>query len=165
MKIKLRIILDTDEDVLRDVELNATHGLTDLHNLVIDAFQLEKGELASFFSSNDDWEQGEEIGIVELSISGSDTTRTMSEFTIADFLTDTGDRMLYVYDYLNLWTFFIEVLSSEKGEINAPAILASVGERPTAAPEKEMKSENLDDGFNEDSDNFEEEDFDDANWY
>ncbi len=165
MKIKLRIILDTDEDVLRDVELNAAHGLIDLHHLIIDAFQLERGELASFFSSNEDWEQGEEIGIVELSISGSDTTRTMSEFTVSEFLTDTGDRMLYVYDYLNLWTFFIEVLSSEKGEVTIPAVLASIGERPKSAPEKEMKADSHEDDFDEDSDDFDEDDYNEADWY
>jgi hypothetical protein len=164
MSLKLRIILDTEEDVLRDVQVNESDPLTDLHELIVKAFQLEPGELASFFKSNDDWDQGEEIGILELSLTGSDTTRVMSDFTLADILNEAGDKMLYVYDYLNLWTFFIDVLSVETEDISESRLLASVGERPKEAPAKEMDAQEDNDPFSSEDDG-ETDTFDDSEWY
>jgi hypothetical protein len=167
MKLKLRIILDAEEDVIRDVEMDSNMGLLDLHEQILHTFSLEKGELASFFDSNEDWEQGEEIGMLELSLTGSDTTRTMEQFTLGDFLAEEGHKMLYVYDYLNLWTFFVETLSAEEGSVQTPRLLASVGERPKEAPNKEMRAENFEeDSLDEDFLNdFEEDDFDESDFY
>lgn len=162
MILKLRVILDTEEDVIRDLEMDSNSGLQDLHELIINAFALYKGELASFFNSNENWDQGEEIGMLELSLTGSDTTRTMDEFRLKDFFVQKGDKMLYVYDYLKLWTFFVEVIDIQEGDSSQGRLLASVGNRPKEAPNKEMRAETFDDlfddEFNPEDENFEDED-------
>ncbi len=167
MKVKLRIILDAEEDVIRDLEIDSSKGLPDLHHSIVNAFDLEEGELASFFKSNHDWEQGEEIGMVELSITGRDTTRTMNQFILKDLFTAEGDKMLYVYDYFNLWTFFIEMIGSEEGEAGQTRILASVGERPKEAPEKEMQALSFEEDKPDDEalNGFDEDDFDEEDTF
>lgn len=166
MKLKLRVILDTEEDVIRDLEMNSSMNLIELHEQIVAAFKLDKGELASFFDSNEDWEQGEEIGMLELSLTESDTTRTMDQFMLSDFFSEEGHKMLYVYDYLKLWTFFVEALSLEEGDIAIPRILASVGERPKEAPGKEMKAESFDDPLDEEfPDDLDIDDFDENDFY
>ncbi|MGB0879673.1 MAG: hypothetical protein ACPGTO_03820, partial [Polaribacter sp.] len=53
-------------------------------------------------------------------------------------------KLIYVYDFLNMWTFYVEVveISSEvKNDIQKTIL--SVGEIPAEAPEKEFKADDL----------------------
>ena len=47
--LRLRVILDTEEDVFRDIEIETDAPLMHLHFAVLDAFGWEAGEMASFF--------------------------------------------------------------------------------------------------------------------
>jgi len=55
-----------------------------------------------------------------------------------------GDKLIYVYDFMAMWTFFVELSeisnSTEKG---LPIIALSFGNTPDEAPEKEFTSESL----------------------
>ena len=48
MIYRFRIILDTHEDVFRDLEIEAEANLEDFHNAITQAFGFEGGEMASF---------------------------------------------------------------------------------------------------------------------
>lgn len=160
----LRVILDSEEDVVRDIEINSHSLLTELHAIILKAFNLEEGEMASFYLSNDDWEQGEEISLVDFG-GLNDRGRQMHEARIIDTLTDKGSKMIYVYDFFNLWTFFIEVMSVDnKSTQNEARYVKVAGERPENAPPKEMESEGAEeeDIFGEDND-FEKDDYWDEN--
>lgn len=139
---RLRVVLDAEEDVVRDIEISGSTPLTRLHDIILQAFDLEKGEMASFYLSNDEWHQGEEISLLDL---GHDQDRQMHEHHIEDTLPRKGSKMIYVYDFLNLWTFFIEVTNKEKTEVERaePTFVKITGERPEEAPPKEMEGEDL----------------------
>ena len=51
MIYRIRIILDCDEDVIRDIEIHENCSFEELHLLIIKYFNLEKGEMASFYIS------------------------------------------------------------------------------------------------------------------
>ncbi|MGB0178209.1 MAG: IS1096 element passenger TnpR family protein, partial [Owenweeksia sp.] len=105
MNYRVRIVLDTDEDVIRDIELNGDAKLNTLHESIIKAFKLYKGEMASFFISNQLWEQGAEISLVNFGNSAH--SGLMAQKSVSEVMPEKGDRMIYVYDFLNLWTFFL----------------------------------------------------------
>ena len=69
MIYRFRIILDndTDEDIFRDLEIRETDTLEDLHNIITQSFGFDGTEMASFYISNDTWDQGEEISLFDLS--------------------------------------------------------------------------------------------------
>ena len=63
MIYRFRIILDTHEDVFRDIEIEANASLEDFHNAITQAFGFDGQEMASFYTSNDLWEEGDEISL------------------------------------------------------------------------------------------------------
>ena len=50
MIYRIRVILDVDDDVLRDIEISSTSTLEDLHNAIIQSFGFLGNEMASFMN-------------------------------------------------------------------------------------------------------------------
>ena len=52
MIYRIRIILDVEEDVLRDIEIEATATLEELHLAITQSFCVLGNEMASFYESD-----------------------------------------------------------------------------------------------------------------
>lgn len=141
MIYKIRIIADTKKDVIRDVAINADDNLEDLHNVITNAFGFSGSEMAAFYLSDDDWSQGMEIPLFDMA--NADGAAQMDKFVLQDVLTEEAHRMLYVYDFLSMWTFYVELVAVlDQGEISElPTLLLSVGVLPEKAPEKQFTSQ------------------------
>ncbi len=148
MAYKIRVILDVEGDVFRDIIVDDFVNLEDLHFTISKSFGFKGQEMASFYLSDQNWEQGEEIPLFDMSEDGS--APCMKKSILKDVLKFEEDKLIYVYDFFNMWTFYIELsdvnYSSEK-ETETPFILLSFGEAPEEAPEKEFTSEATDDEF------------------
>ena len=133
MVYKIRIIADlTDQDVFRDLYVLQNQSFEELHNAIVNAFGLDGMQMASFYVSNDDWNQGEEIPLFDVSEEGNG--KTMTDFEVIEFLDKKGSRMLYNYDFLNLNTFFVETIdvdSIDDSQERFPMLIYSYGEYPT----------------------------------
>jgi len=134
-----RLILDTKEDVFRDVALEENATFEDFHNAITQAFGFGGSEMAVFYESDDEWQQGDAISLFDM---GEDEARLMSDTLLQDLFPHVS-KMLYVYDFLNLWTFFIELIETDepKPGNSYPMLLFSHGEVPEDAPEKTFESE------------------------
>jgi len=139
MIYRFRAILDTHEDVFRDIEIEANATLEDLHNTLTQCFGFGGQEMASFYISNEAWEQGEEIALFDMSeVPGS--VRTMQDTILKDILSEQQTKLLYVYDFLNMWTFMVElaeIAEYEEGR-SYPNVMYIHGQIPDEAPEKEF---------------------------
>lgn len=84
------------------------------------------------------------------------TALSMSTCITSDFLKKEGEKLIYVYDFFSMWTFFVELSEiTDKNEKNLPFIALSFGNVPDEAPKKEFTGENLledDDVFNDERD-------------
>jgi len=140
---KIRVILDTKDDVFRDIEIRDKQTLFTLYKGIVSAFSLQGEELASFYESDADWAQGKEIPLENMDESGAD--ETMSDFYIHESLPAVGSRMIFVYDYMEMWTFFVEVVSIEdkKAVLNYPLTVYRYGSMPLKAPKRNMEVINL----------------------
>ena len=66
--VKLRVILDVEEDVFRDLEIEMDAPLMHLHLATLDAFNWNDAhEMASFYKSNDAWDKGDEFPLMAMS--------------------------------------------------------------------------------------------------
>ena len=89
-----------------------------------------------------------------------------------DVLNEKGTKLIYVYDFFNMWTFFVELASveSKSTEFSYPQLLFSFGVLPESPPEKDFSFEtedNEDDlnmGF-DDMESFDDMGADPENWY
>ena len=158
MIYKIRLTLDVEEDVVRDIAIAGNATLEDLHNVITNAFGFSGTEMASFYLTNEDWEQGEEIPLFDMSDVGDATS--MEKFLLDDVFGEDNDKLLYVYDFFSMWAFSVEVtdLIEDNDLIELPSLLFSTGIVPDKAPEKEFIAEDIDDEI-EDYDNL--ENFDD----
>ena len=159
---KIRIILDVKEDVIRTIMVNNNINLEELHTTISKSFGFNGQEMASFYLSDAEWNQGEEIPLFNMAEAGVGIS--MANCFLSETLQTENDKLIYVYDFLHLWSFYVEVIEITAIEDNnAPKIILSVGEIPEEAPEKEFKAKDTD---KEDFDNsFERlEDFDFDNY-
>ena len=141
MIYRLRVILDNDtkEDILRDVEIDKNSNLTDLHELILLSFNFSADQMASFYTVDEDWNQINEISLMNF----DESTDSMDSMLIANVLNNQNTKLLYIYDFMNMWTFYVELIEEAK-EINNilyPRIIFSVGNVPEKAPEKKFTNE------------------------
>ena len=141
MIYRLRVILDNDtkEDILRDVEIGKNSNLTDLHELILLSFNFSADQMASFYTVDEDWNQINEISLMNF----DESTDSMDSMLIANVLDNQNTKLLYIYDFMNMWTFYVELIEeAEKiNNILYPRIIFSVGNVPEKAPEKKFTNE------------------------
>ena len=155
---KIRVILDTPQDVFRTLLIDKTIHLEDLHFSIAKSFGFDGTEIASFYRTDDEWNQGEEIPLFDMSDEGNNNS--MANYLLSETLPKQGDKLIYVYDFLALWTFYVEVLEiTDKSTDDLPKTILSVGQIPEKAPEKEFKVENLEEDDDDEFDIFDDFDF------
>lgn len=168
MIYRFRVILDTHEDVFRDIEIEATNTFEDFHKAIARSFGFAGQEMASFYISNDLWDQGEEIALFDMGeISGE--VMVMGELVLESLINKEQTRLIYIYDFLNMWTFLVELAEIGEGKDGRiyPNLMFTHGEIPEEAPKKEFISEGSEEDEDEeyglDSEDYEDLNFDE-NW-
>jgi hypothetical protein len=139
MIYRIRIILDVKEDVFRDIEIEATSTLEDLHHAITQSFGFLGNEMASFYKSNESWNQGEELPLESM-----EKGFNMRDEPLNKIFTSSQHHLIYVYDFLNLWTFFVELKETANviSGSNYPNLIHSEGDVPEEAPEKTFVADN-----------------------
>ena len=148
MKYNIRVILESKEDVIRDIEINSDCLLSELHYYLIECFDLNKNELASFYTTNNELEIIDEIPLVSF----EDRSPNMENTKLEIVLDEHNNNLIYVHDYLKMWRFLIE-LKSKDVDFNIKKCVSKIGKMPKEAPEINFYQENK----NEDEDGIEEE--------
>ena len=148
MIYRFRVILDndTEDDIFRDIEIRKTDTLEDLHNTITQSFGFDGTEMASFYISDDEWNQGEEISLFDMSES-INPVKLMNETFLEDVVGQSKTKLIYVYDFLSMWTFLVElaeIVEVTKG-VDYPNLMYVHGQIPDEAPEKSFEADDLDD--------------------
>jgi hypothetical protein len=148
---KIRVILDTQEDVIRTVLVSRKINLEALHFTIAKSFGFDGSEMASFYRTDHDWNQGEEIPLFSMSEAGEGIS--MQNSFIRKSLPNVGDKLIYVYDFFNMWTFYVEAIDiSEESSNDLPKTILAVGEVPAEAPQKEFIAEDFGSQFGDEFD-------------
>ena len=148
MKYNIRVILESKEDVIRNIEINSDCLLSELHYYLIECFDLNKNELASFYTTNNELETIDEIPL----ISFEDRSSNMQNTKLEVVLDEHNNNLIYVYDYMKMWRFLIELKSKEE-DFDFKKCLSKIGKMPKEAPEINFSLENQ----NDDEDGIEDE--------
>jgi len=157
MVYKIRVILDTKEDIFRDVEIKGKQTLWNLHLGIKSAFNLSGDELSTFNLLEEDGTVVKSVPLEDMSDDGDG--EIMSDVYIDEAFESAGDKAQFQYGLLDLWEFFcelVEVIDETKG-VNYPITTYRFGNAPLKAPTKggAAKSKNkksamplMDDDFN-----------------
>jgi len=147
---KIRIILDAKKDVIRTILVEDSINLETLHQTIAKSFGFDCLEMASFYQADRKWQQGKEIPLINMS--DQVETTCMREQFLKKVMPSVGDKLIYVYDFLLLWVFYVETIEiSDNKEYQLPKTILSIGKIPEKAPEKEFIAERTEsDGYEED---------------
>jgi len=180
---KFRVIMDTEQDVFRDIEIETESNFDTLHKAVLDAFDFEQGEMASFYLSDEEWSKGLEISLMDMGGVDEDSL-SMSTTILSDMVMKPGDKILYVYDFMRMWIFYIELVEVKKDKPSTiyPRVALAFGDAPSQdskefqdmfeadvvgggiASEMDLEEEDEDE-FGEDDSIFDEDEFDGSYTY
>ncbi|QOR73811.1 hypothetical protein IMZ16_09950 [Cruoricaptor ignavus] len=164
MIYKVRVILDTKEDVFRDIEIKGKQTLWNLHEAIRSAFSLQGDELSVFNLFDEDGAVLKSVPLEDMSDEGDG--EIMSDVYIDEVFQQEGDKLQFQYGLLDLWEFFCELIGTAEGKsaVNYPVTVFRFGSVPLKAPAKSTDSTLLNKTKSEDFDLDEEfygEDFDD----
>lgn len=131
---RFRVMIDDASEAFRDIAIKSEQTFLDLHKAIKNAFGFTGEEMACFYVSDDEWGKGPEIPLADLGFGqdGDEAPALMKDVRISDHMRSTRQRYLYVYDFLQNWTFMIELVHAgapEKGK-RYPQVLLSHGTPP-----------------------------------
>lgn len=181
--LKFRVLLDSDNknEVFRDILIDDSDNFESLYHAIISAFRFQGDQMASFYVSNDNWDKGHEISLMDMTYDENDTDSPfliMKNATIKNFLEEPDQKFILVYDFLRMWIFLIELIGYEKVGPEKPNVLLAIGMAPPE--DSRIVSENDDAfigtdynedeeedeyGFNEFDDDYSDEDFSNLDEY
>lgn len=164
--LKFRVLLDSekDEEIFRDILISDTDNFESFYKAIMNSFRFQGEEMASFYVSNDSWDKGHEINLMDMTYGDDDMDalpNVMKDAIIKDFLEEPDQKFILVYDFMRMWIFLIELIGYEKQGPETPQMLLAVGMAP---PEDSRSGENINmmgDEGEEDDDEFGFNDFDD----
>ncbi len=146
---KFRVVVDTEEDIFRDIEIATDSSFLELHEAILHSFNFEEGEMASFYMSNDTWERGEEITLMDVEVDeeleATSSIKSMNSVPLEQQVAHPDDKVIYVYDFLRMWCFYIELVEVRKAAPSTlyPRVSLVFGE----APDQNSKEIDLFAGF------------------
>lgn len=137
------------DEVYRDILIQEDKNLEDFHYAILDAYGLEEGEMASFYTCTENWEEGLEITLMDMGTMEHESVNIlMQEMTIATSVAQDIKYYKMTYDFLFPKKFKIERIG-ENTEIkeDAPVLLKEVGAyTPETQQLDDIAFEDFDDG-------------------
>jgi len=133
--LKFRIAWEEDDAIYRDVLVKHTQHFTDLHQIILKAFEFDEKHDATFFRSNEKWQRGREISKAVYEKSYVVPPLMMDEVLIGSEILNTNQQFVYLYDFAKSWTFLIQLIQVIKNadadmDLNYPMISRIEGVGP-----------------------------------
>ena len=97
---------------------------------LIKIFDLNTKELATFFTVDNDLEIQQEIPL----FSFEENNPKMEDFKLENLLFEKNDKLIYLFDYMKMWRFLVELIDIRKGIAKKRCTL-EIGKIPKEAPE------------------------------
>jgi hypothetical protein len=114
----------------RLVQINAEHTFEDFHQIIQKTCNFDHSQLASFFLTDDLWRKNIEITSLD---SDKSTPKLFSMRTtkLNEYLSKTGQKLIYVFDFFNERFFYIELKDKlMKTDLKEPFVAYEKGDAP-----------------------------------
>ena len=99
------------QEVVRVIEVPDGKTFEDLHHAILDSVDFDSTQLASFYVCNDNWEKKVEITLIDMEADEGDMTPVMRDTQLGTYINEQGQKLVYEYDFVLMWKFFLEVES------------------------------------------------------
>ncbi|MGM9805816.1 MAG: hypothetical protein ACI3Z7_05195 [Candidatus Aphodosoma sp.] len=130
MIYKFLILSDEADNFSREIEINSDATFLELNNAILNSVNYQPDQLTSFFHCMNGWEKYEEITLIEMDTNPENDSFTMDSTHIDEFITDEGDRLIFVFDMLTERSFFIELKEMKPGTLDKAQCTRATGKAP-----------------------------------
>ena len=95
-------------DFKRLIHISPDHTFEDLHRIIQNTSNFDQSQLASFFLTDDHWRRKIEISLLD---SGGTSLNqfSMRNTKLKEYVNQTGQKLVYVFDFFNERLFYIEL--------------------------------------------------------
>lgn len=142
---RFSVTMPDDESFERIIDIPGDYTFEALHLAVLSAVNFDDAQLASFYISDAYWQKGEEITLMDMG--DENAPATMESLKLEDKLTQPEARLVYVYDFILLWTFYLELIAIAAPNPNweYPMLVEEAGTSPDQYGEQSHYPEALSD--------------------
>ena len=111
MVYKFILLSDEVDDFVREIHIDSEATFLDLHDIILKSVGYNNDQPTSFFVCDEDWEKETEITQVEMDTASDVDSYIMEDTKLEEFMDDEGQKLMFVFDYLNERSFFMELKS------------------------------------------------------
>ena len=111
MIFKFVILSDEVDDFVREIQIESDATFLELNDAILESVGYGKDQMTSFLVCNDYWEIENEITLVDMDTSSEQDSLVMDRTRIEEFVSEEGQKLMFVFDYLNERSFFMELKS------------------------------------------------------
>lgn len=164
--LRFRVYWEEDESIYRDIAVRHLQTFHELHLAILKAFEFDSKHQATFYRSNDSWQEGREISLEKYDRQYKAEPLIMKDVAIGSEIRDPHQKFIYEYDFAKNWRFMVELINVDKEEVKGtdyPCLLRTEGVGPSQYGTKglvdsrlaemeekyDLKSDELEDGFGE----------------
>lgn len=143
MIYKFSMLSDEVDNFKREIKINSGATFLEFNNIILESVNYAKDEITSFFICTDNWEKQEEITLVEMESNSETDIYLMDKTDLDEFITDEGQRLMFIFDNLNQRAFYLELKSMESGNLDKAECTKSIGKAPLQLVEPDLSAEDL----------------------
>lgn len=136
MVYRFKLVSEEVSNFNREIEIDAESTFADLQNAILESVGYVKEEMESFYICDEDWERQEQVAQSDLGSASDCDVWMMEQTPVGDLLDEEGQRLEYVFDYMNDRSFFMELRSIfPSRHLSSPLITVKTGRPPKQTEE------------------------------
>jgi len=105
---RFKICFEEDEEVIRIIEIRSGQTIEDLHFAILKSINFDTQHNALMYISDDYWKKHEKY--IFLPEGGMEEVTMFSSTRLSSLINDPHQKLLYIYDLNEEWTFMIELI-------------------------------------------------------
>ncbi|HSV87419.1 MAG TPA: hypothetical protein VLH61_02130 [Bacteroidales bacterium] len=138
---RFKFTFEDQTEFVREFEIRSGQTFEDFHFAIVENLGLDKSMLSSFFITDNRFRKKREISLIDMNSderpddlgeNPGEKMLVMKDAHINDFIEDPHQKMIYVYDYLNYFTFYLELIKIDKTKSGQsyPRVVKTIGDVP-----------------------------------
>ncbi len=161
MIVYFRLLSAEADDFVREIAIDNNASFADLHLFIQQLLNYDATQMASFFTTDGDWQKETEVTLFDMGLNEADNLLVMQDTQLASLIMEEGQRLLYVFDLFSERAFFMEVFHLTEGELAQAKCFKNEGEAPEQIKELDLNFEDEAASYADDEEfGYDESDFD-----
>lgn len=116
MVYKFLVGSEESENFKLEIAIDSSDTFVRLRNVILDAAGYDKSQIDSFYICDDDWRKEKEVTYVDMDTDSDEDIWLMEETNLDELLEDEGQKLKFVFDYLNERYFYMVLAETIPGK-------------------------------------------------